>query len=124
MLGFAWLQTVANYFQPLKWALCFQGGLVIDLIMEELINVRDELKSKTKSELKLLCSNALTKDYVVFGQKIPLTAWSEEEKDNSIVVVIQMRKKCFLSELCYQQGFRYHNGVCVNLTEEQLWAYD
>ena len=106
------------------WALCFQGGSVIDLIMEELIKVRDELKSKAESELKLLCSNALTKDYVVFGQKIPLIAWSEEEKDNSIVVVIQMRKKRFLSELCYQQGFSYNNGVCVNLTEEQLWDYD
>ena len=97
---------------------------MIDLIMEELIKVRDELKSKTESELKLLSSNALTKEYVVFGQEIPLTAWSEEEKDNSIVVVIQMRKKRFLNELCYQQGFRYKNGVCVDLTEEQLWDYD
>jgi len=118
-------RILANNLSPLSKALCFHGVLVIDLIKEELIRVREELKAKTEFELKSLSTNMLTKEYTVFGKKYPLIAWSEEDPDNSTVVIIEMRKKHFLGSFtCYQQGFRYKQGECINLSEEQIWEYD
>ena len=104
---------------------CFHGVLVIDLIKEELVRVREELKTKTETELEALKTDMLSEEYVVFGKKFPLIAWCEEDPDSSLVVIIEIRKKHFLGGFTsFQQGFRYKNGECVNLSEEQLWEYD
>lgn len=68
---------------------------MIDLIKEELIRVREELKTKIELELKSLSTNMLTKEYTVFGKSYPLIAWSEEDPDSFIVVIIEMRKNTF-----------------------------
>ncbi len=97
------LAILANCFASLIKALCFHGVLVIDLIKEELVRVRDKLKTSSESELKSLSNNMLTKEYIVFGKKFPLIAWSEQDADNSIVVIVEMRNKHFLGTFtCYQ----------------------
>jgi hypothetical protein len=110
---------------PVNRALYFFEVSVVDLIREELLRVREQLKFKTESELRELNLHQIRIEYDVFGKKYPLSVYSEEDPDGSIVTIIEISKKQFLgSYICYQEGFRYKNGEFINMTEDQLWEYD
>ncbi len=97
----------------------------IDLIDSELIRVRESLKLKSESELKELSKNALKREYDIFGKKYPLVAWSEEDPDGSINVVVEITKKMlFGSYKCFSHGFKHKDGKFTNLTVQELWEFD
>ena len=98
---------------------------VKDLVKEELLRVREDLSQKSEAELRKLDKNMLKIKYKIFDKEHDLVAWSEEDPDGALAVIIEMRKKQFLgSVLCFQEGFRLRNGIVKVLTEQQLWEYD
>ena len=97
----------------------------IDLIESELVRVRDSLKLKSLTELQSLGKNSLKQEYDVFGRKYPLTAWSEEDPDGTINVIVKLTKKqLFGSYRSFSQGFKLKEGQFTNLTEQELWEFD
>ncbi|WP_444924733.1 hypothetical protein ACJJH9_06895 [Microbulbifer sp. DLAB2-AF] len=97
----------------------------IDLIKEELMRVREELKLKAESELDTLGKNMLERTYDIFGKEYPLLAWSERDPDGALAVIIELRKKSWFGSIsCFQSGFRLKDGASINLSEAELWEYD
>ena len=98
---------------------------IIDLVKQELVRVREELKLRSEQELKALDGNMLERTYSIFGKEYPLLAWSESEPNGSLAVIVELRRKgLFWSVTCYREGFTLSEGLSTDLTERELWEYD
>ena len=98
---------------------------MVDLIQEELIRVREELKQFPEAELEKYGSNMLERSYKIFDAVHPMLAWSVRDDDGSLVFVIELRKKTWFGSVkCQQSGFRVSQAGIQDLTEAQLWEYD